>query len=48
MRLNANVAANGGKDQNDTWELNKKMKLEWLYKFFSKSELNTLPESSDV
>ena len=36
------------KDRNDTWALNKEMKLEGLYKFFFESELNSLPENSAV
>ena len=44
--LKTNVATDEGKDRNETWTLDKEMKLEWLYKAGSESELNSWPDSS--
>ena len=44
--LKANVATDEGKDQNETWTLNKEMKLEKLYKVGSESELSSWSDGS--
>ena len=44
--LKANVATDKGKDRNETWTLNKEMKLEQLYKVASVNELNSWPDNS--
>ena len=46
ISLKTNVATDEGKDRNEMWTQDKEMKLEWLYKVGSESELNSWPDSS--
>ena len=44
--LNANVAILEGKDRNETWKLNKEVKLELVHNVGSESDLNLWRDSS--
>ena len=46
--LQSNVATDEGESWNETWTLNKEMKLENLCKVVSESDLNSWPNSSVV